>query len=69
MELTLQQQIRAMRDRLLLESDPTQLPDSPLSVEAKALWATYRQELRDLPADQSIDEMEALSEVVWPEKP
>lgn len=35
------------RDRLLAGSDWTQLPDSPVD---KTVWATYRQQLRDLPA-------------------
>lgn len=36
-----------IRDRLLVESDWTQLPDTPAD---KAAWATYRQALRDFPA-------------------
>jgi hypothetical protein len=39
--------LRTHRNRLLTQSDWTQLPDAPLD---KAAWATYRQELRDLPA-------------------
>jgi hypothetical protein len=35
------------RDRLLVESDWSQLPDAPVDREA---WATYRQTLRDFPA-------------------
>lgn len=49
-ELTTDQQIsvmRAIRDRLLVESDWTQLPDAPVDRDA---WATYRQQLRDFPA-------------------
>ena len=45
-------QKRAERDRLLSACDWTQLPDSPLSAEKKAEWATYRTALRDLPEDQ-----------------
>ncbi|MDI6872581.1 MAG: tail fiber assembly protein [Bacillota bacterium] len=41
--------LRAMRDRLLRDSDWTQLPDVPLTAEAKVAWADYRQKLRDLP--------------------
>jgi hypothetical protein len=37
------------RDKLLLMSDWTQLPDSPLNQEVKSAWASYRQTLRDLP--------------------
>ena len=42
--------LRGRRDMLLRESDWTQFPDSPLTDAKKAEWATYRQELRDLPA-------------------
>ena len=38
------------RDKLLLDSDWTQVTDSPLSDSDKAKWATYRQKLRDVPA-------------------
>jgi len=37
------------RNNRLTASDWTQMPDSPLSDEKKAEWATYRQALRDLP--------------------
>jgi hypothetical protein len=39
--------MRHHRDRLLAESDWTQLPDATVDREA---WATYRQALRDFPA-------------------
>jgi hypothetical protein len=42
--------MRLHRDRLLADSDWTQLPDNGLSDEQRAAWATYRQELRDAPA-------------------
>lgn len=38
----------AKRNRLLAESDWTQLPDSPLPDAGRAAWATYRQQLRDM---------------------
>lgn len=38
--------VRAERDRRLLASDWTQLPDVPLAT--KEAWATYRQALRDI---------------------
>ena len=69
MSISLQESIRGHRDRLLQDCDWTQLADSPLNSEDKALWATYRQELRDLPEDQEIDEMEDMSTIVWPTKP
>lgn len=38
--------VRATRNSLIAECDWTQLADSPVD---KAIWATYRQALRDLP--------------------
>lgn len=38
--------MRHQRNRLLSESDWTQLPDAPVDRDA---WATYRQALRDFP--------------------
>lgn len=45
---------RPMRNRLLAESDWTQLIDSPLDEAARDAWAVYRQDLRDL--TDNIDE-------------
>jgi hypothetical protein len=53
--------IRAERDYLLHSSDWTQIADS--SADSSA-WASYRQELRDIP--QSFDSPE---DVVWPSTP
>jgi len=44
-------ELRTKRDALLVSSDWTQAADSPLTNEAKASWTTYRQALRDLPAN------------------
>ena len=44
--------VTLMRNFLLMDSDWTQLGDAPLSAEEKAKWVTYRQKLRDIPADQ-----------------
>jgi hypothetical protein len=41
------EQIKLWRNVQLASSDWTQLPDAPVDKEA---WATYRQALRDLPA-------------------
>lgn len=45
--------LRALRAVKLKSSDWTQAADSPLSDAKKAEWATYRQQLRDLPANTS----------------
>ena len=37
------------RNGKLRACDWTQIPDSPLTEEKKAEWATYRQALRDIP--------------------
>ena len=54
--------LRKERDLLLVECDWTQLPDVPEAI--KTAWQTYRQELRDLPANTSDPE-----NPVWPTKP
>lgn len=56
--------IRAQRDAMLTACDWTQMPDSPLSEEEKALWQTYRQALRDVPQQEGFPET-----VDWPEQP
>ena len=44
---------RIKRNQLLADSDWTQMNDSPLTNELKTSWATYRQSLRDITADES----------------
>ena len=56
--------LRTKRNILLTESDWTQSPDSPLTDEVKATWATYRGELRDLPAST-----EDPADPTWPTPP
>lgn len=55
---------RGVRDSKLTSCDWTQLPDSPLTEPKRTEWATYRQELRDLPATYPD-----YSTVVWPTEP
>lgn len=43
-------EFRRRRDGLLINSDWTQVSDSPLSEEKKEQWKIYRQQLRDLPS-------------------
>lgn len=52
---------REERNRLLQESDWTQLADAPVD---SAAWAEYRQQLRDLPQQQGFP-----YSVVWPTEP
>ena len=54
-------EVRQQRNELLSACDWTQLPDSPANHEA---WATYRQELRDVTAQEGFP-----WDVTWPEAP
>jgi hypothetical protein len=58
------ERLRAERDYKLAISDRTQLADAPLTSAKKTAWATYRQALRDLPANT-----ENPREVTWPVQP
>ena len=53
--------VREERVALLIASDWSQLPDSPAD---SAAWATYRQQLRDIP-----DQAGFPFDVVWPDYP
>ena len=57
---------RTTRDKLLADSDWTQMNDSPLTNEAKTAWATYRQELRDI---SDLDAWPNLADEDWPVTP
>ena len=54
-------EIRQQRNALLTASDWTQVADAPVDQTA---WATYRQELRDIPDQENFP-----SEVTWPVAP
>ena len=45
------QDVRRQRQQWLNDTDWTQVPDSPLSDTKKAEWATWRQAMRDFPAN------------------
>jgi hypothetical protein len=57
--------VRWIRKSYFRGSDWTQMPDSPLSEADKALWATYRQQLRDI---TNVYEGH-LEDTVFPEPP
>jgi hypothetical protein len=59
--------IRNMRNYLLQQSDWTQLPDSPLTQTQKSQWATYRQQLRDMP--ETFKDVTNFLDVVPPTAP
>ena len=56
--------LRAVRNKLLLNSDWTQNADAPITAEKKTEWETYRQALRDITKTYT-----SLDDVVWPTKP
>ena len=56
--------VRRVRNSLLRVCDWTQATDSPLSGSKKTEWATYRQALRDVPANTSDT-----TKVNWPTEP
>ena len=53
--------VREQRNRLLSESDWTQVADAPVD---KEIWANYRQQLRNVSSQQGFPEL-----VEWPVKP
>ena len=55
--------LRGRRNTLLKESDWCIGNDSPLNVEDKTAWVSYRQELRDVPNQSDPNN------IIWPTKP
>ena len=66
-------QLREERNKNLLETDKFKsIPDWPHPTEeVKQDWLTYRQELRDLPANATpqLDDNGFLTNVTWPTPP
>ena len=50
--------MRTKRGKLLSQSDWTQFADCKLSDSKKAEWVTYRQALRDLPAQSGFPDVD-----------
>jgi hypothetical protein len=61
-EAKLAEEIRAERNKKLVESDWSQVVDTPQTIKDK--WAPYRQQLRDLTTQPGFPQ-----NVVWPVKP
>lgn len=55
------EEVRIKRNFLLTYCDWTQGADCQLSNQAKSAWASYRQELRDVPA--------SYPDITWPDEP
>tara|TARA_R100001443_G_C3340740_1_gene174404 strand:- start:46 stop:453 length:408 start_codon:yes stop_codon:yes gene_type:complete len=58
--------LRKKRDKLLVESDWSQGGDVPNALKTK--WQTYRQNLRDVPNNQTPTDI-FLTNITWPTKP
>jgi len=56
--------MRRRRNRLLADSDYTQMPDAPFSASQKSAWRSYRQALRNLP-----DTIPDPANIDWPTPP
>jgi len=65
--------LRIERNKLIAETDWTQLKDIDLDIIRERNWKNYRQALRDLPAKSNpkLDSLGDLdfSSVTWPDKP
>ena len=60
------EKIRTHRNRLLAETDWMGNPDVTMS----DAWKTYRQELRDIPASNTVyEDADGISAITWPTKP
>ncbi len=64
---TLESDLKTYRVQKLYETDWTQGEDSPLAVGIKSEWATYRQKLRDLPANAGAPR--DIPKADWPLQP
>ena len=68
-------EVRGTRNGLLSSSDWTRLDDNGIAADKKVEWATYRQQLRDLPATVTAASIafKALADdsnhASWPTKP
>ena len=65
--------LREERNKLIAETDWTQLKDIDLDIIRERNWKNYRQALRDLPSNSNpkLDSFGNLdlSSVTWPDKP
>ena len=57
---------RTTRNKLLADTDWTQVNDSPLANDVKTQWAVYRSELRNI---TDLDEWPNLADEDWPVAP
>ena len=58
------EEARAQRDKLLAETDWTQVLDAPIDAETREAYRAYRQALRDIPEQEGFP-----AAITWPELP
>lgn len=58
------EEARAERDKLLAETDWTQVLDAPIDAATREAYRAYRQALRDLPEQEGFPDT-----ITWPELP
>lgn len=58
------EEARAERNKLLEESDWTQVLDAPIDAETREAYRVYRQALRDIPEQEGFP-----GTITWPEMP
>lgn len=58
------EEARAQRDKLLAETDWTQVLDAPIDAETREAYRAYRQALRDIPEQEGFPEA-----ITWLELP
>ena len=59
-----EEEARAQRDKLLTETDWTQVLDAPIDSATREAYRTYRQALRDIPEQEGFPDT-----ITWPELP
>lgn len=58
------EEARAQRDKLLADTDWTQVLDAPIDSATREAYRTYRQALRDIPEQEGFPDA-----ITWPELP
>ena len=59
-----EEEARTQRDKLLADTDWTQVLDAPIDATTREAYRTYRQALRDIPEQEGFPES-----ITWPELP
>ena len=59
-----EEEARTQRDKLLADTDWTQVLDAPIDSATREAYRTYRQALRDIPEQEGFPET-----IIWPELP